>query len=68
MQDTSRSEAVSALATIGVVRITGPFARVEQAWSEAREVVDRATGDEPPLAMIGDFVLPPADGPVSRDF
>jgi len=68
MQDTSLSEAASALATTGAVRITGPFRRVEQAWSKAREVVDGATGDEPPLAIIGDFVLPPADRPPNRDF
>ncbi len=68
MQDTSSREAISALTAIGVVRLSGPFAGLQQAWSEARVVVDGAMGNEPPLAIIGDFVLPPADGPPSRDF
>ncbi len=51
-----------------VVRIAGPFARIDQAWSEARRVVDAATDGEAPLEVIGDFVVPPAGGAPSRDF
>ncbi len=68
MQDASLSKAISALATIGMVHLPGPFARLQRAWSEARAVIDGTMGNEPPLAIIGDFVLPPADGPPSRDF
>lgn len=68
MRENSSREAISALTTIGVVRLSGPFAGLQQAWSQARVVVDGAMCNEPPLAIIGDFVLPPADGPPSRDF
>jgi Taurine catabolism dioxygenase TauD, TfdA family len=50
------------------VRIQGPFARIDQAWSEARCVIDGVTAGGAPLAIIGDFVIPPACGPSSRDF
>lgn len=58
----------STLAVSGVVRIPGPFARAEQAWSEAHGVIDGARGGEGSLEIIGEFVVPPADGPPSRDF
>jgi hypothetical protein len=61
-------EASRALADGGVVRIAGPFARTDRAWDEARFVVDGATGGDRRLVVIGDFVVPPADGPPSRDF
>jgi hypothetical protein len=67
MTDTS-AQACSTLAVSGVVRIPGPFARAEQAWGEARAVIDGATAGDNPLAVIGDFLVPPADGPPSRDF
>lgn len=46
MQDTSSREAISALATIGAVRLSGPFAGLQQAWSEACAVVDPAAGPQ----------------------
>jgi hypothetical protein len=52
----------------GVARIAGPFTRIDQAWSEARLVVDAVTDCEPPLAIVGDFVIPSAGGPPSREF
>jgi hypothetical protein len=65
---TSAHEDRSTLAVSGAVRIPGPFAQAEQAWSEARAVIDEASGGEGSLDIIGEFVLPPADGPPSRDF
>jgi hypothetical protein len=56
------------LCDAGVVRITGPFAPIERAWSKARRVVDAVTDGESPLEIIGDFVIPPENGPPSRDF
>ena len=47
------------------VRIRGPFERPDDAWDAARAIVDVA---EPALDVIGDFVIPPADGRPSRDF
>ncbi len=61
-------EARGTLPVSGVVRIPGPFARAERAWGEARAVIAGATGGDDPLAVIGDFVVPPAHGPPSRDF
>jgi hypothetical protein len=61
-------EHVDALGTLGFVRITGPFARIQDAWAAARALIDAASADDGPLAMIGDFVLPPPGGPPSRDF
>jgi hypothetical protein len=56
------------LGDVGVVRIAGPHTRIDEAWREARRVVDEVTEGESPLAIIGDFVIPPAGGPPSRDF
>ena len=64
----STSEHHEALGDVGVVQILGPFTRIDEAWSEARHVVDAVTDGDPPLAIIGDFVVAPAGGPPSRDF
>ncbi|MFL5828934.1 MAG: hypothetical protein ACJ76X_03365 [Solirubrobacteraceae bacterium] len=64
----SQSEHLSALARVGFTLILGPFGNPDQAWREARRVVDGATAPEVPLTMIGDFVVAPAGGPPSRDF
>lgn len=64
----STSERRTVLGEVGVVRIVGPFVRLDQAWSEARAVVDAATDGDAPLAVIGDFVIPPTHGPASRNF
>jgi hypothetical protein len=54
------------LLELGFVPI-GPFADREDAWNAAQAIVNQANA-EPPLAVIGDFVIPPSDGPPSRDF
>jgi hypothetical protein len=48
--------------------VRGPFADPEEAWSAARRLIGEAAGDTGPLSVIGDFVLPPRDGPPSRNF
>ena len=48
------------------MRLAGPFDDVAAAWRAADEVVAGCAGE--PLDVIGDFVIPPADGPPSRDF
>lgn len=48
------------------MRLAGPFADHAAAWQAADEVVTGCAGE--PLDVIGDFVVPPADGPPSRDF
>jgi Taurine catabolism dioxygenase TauD, TfdA family len=47
----------------GLDDVDGAF-EVARALIDARSAVDRAT----PLAVVGDFVLPPVDGPDNRDF
>src|ERR1700704_2916817 len=54
------------LLELGFVPI-GPFPDREDAWNAAQAIVNQANA-EPPLAVIGDFVIPPSDGPPSRDF
>jgi hypothetical protein len=54
------------LVELGFVLIR-PFADREDAWKAAEAIVDEANADAP-LAVIGDFVIPPSDGPPSRDF
>jgi hypothetical protein len=68
LDGTSITEHHEVLGGVGVVRIAGPFTRIYEAWSAARLVVDGVTDGEPPLAIIGDFVISPAGGPPSRDF
>lgn len=48
--------------TDGFVRIRGPFGTVAEAWRAAEEQVEGG------LQVLGDFVVPPAGGPASRDF
>jgi len=57
-----------ALAAEGFARVDGHFARPQDAWSAAREVIGTAAPGEAPLAVIGDFVVPPPDGPPARNF
>jgi len=52
---------------VGFVRFDEPFATREDAWNAARTVIEKA-GGEPAIEMIGDFVIPPLEGPPSRDF
>ena len=48
----------------------GDFPSCDEAFEAARAVVGRRCGADgvEPLAVIGDFVIPPADGVPSRDF
>jgi hypothetical protein len=58
------------LSTCGYVLIEGPFLSSQDARAAADAVVDssRQFGGFAALTVIGDFLLPPADGKVSRDF
>jgi hypothetical protein len=58
------------LVTSGVTLIPGPFATAQAAFAAAIGVIEavHAESRRPPLEVIGDFVIPPADGPPSRDF
>ena len=68
MQTTTISSDPAAHNGVGFTRIEGPFAQPGDAWIAARALVDVAEEFEFPLEVIGDFVVPPADGPPSRDF
>ena len=68
MSETLTSEDRGALGALGFLEIRGPFAEPDDAWNAARTVIDAAAATEAPLAVIGDFVIPPPDGPPSRDF
>ena len=57
-----------ALRDHGFVVEPGPFAQLQDAWSAARGLVDEAAATDARLAVVGDFVIPPPDGPSSRDF
>ena len=64
----SISEDRTTLSDHGFVVEPGPFARLQDAWSAARVLVDTAAATGTRLAVVGDFVIPPPDGPQSRDF
>lgn len=59
---------VGELGSMSFIRIAGPFARPVDAWNAARMVVDEAVAPEAALEIIGDYVVPPREGPASRDF
>lgn len=65
--DDSRADA---LTKCGVIYLNGPFAREREALDAAEEVLEALDPDPgfPPLAVIGDFIVPPPDAPPSRDF
>ena len=50
-----------ALDTSGFAHLAGPFLSPEEAFDAVREAIG-------PMEVIGDFVLPPLEGPPSRDF
>ena len=58
----------TALTTRGYVLCDQLFAGPEEAFTRARSLIEDRDGDEGPLSIIGDFVLPPSDGPPTRDF
>jgi hypothetical protein len=62
------TDVTDALATTGFVHIRKPFATTEDAWLEASTAIRAHAAHEPTLEVIGEFVLPPAGGPPSRDF
>jgi hypothetical protein len=57
---------VAELRQRGFAWIRGWIGGATEAFGVARELID-AAGDRP-LSVVGDFVLPPSDGPPSRDF
>jgi hypothetical protein len=63
-------DGAAALSDRGFWLADGPFATRDEAFEAARTVVGRRCGADgvEPLPVIGDFVLPPPDGAVSRDF
>jgi hypothetical protein len=58
------------LDSIGFARFAGPFATFDEASSVASGVVDacRLDHDLPPLAVIGDFLVPAPGAEETRDF
>ena len=65
---TSPAAADGLLGRQGFVHLPGPYARPADAWRAARHVVEAAHPAGPQLSVVGDFVIPPPDGPVARDF
>lgn len=58
------------LGSSGFATIAGPFLTIDEALTTAAAVIE-SVHREPrrqPLEIVGDFVIPPADGPSSRDF
>lgn len=54
--------------TSGAIRLTASFKHLNDAWSAAEAIVAERTAADMPVEVIGDFVIPPEDGPPSRDF
>ena len=63
-------ERAAELCRHGFVWIRAGFGSAELAFDEARSVVDECCVEEdlPAVAVVGDFILPPPDGSLSRDF
>jgi Taurine catabolism dioxygenase TauD, TfdA family len=51
----------------GYVHVRQRFASVGAAWAAATTVIESASGNEP-LEVIGEFVIPPVEGPAIRSF
>lgn len=59
----------TALTDNGFVLLGEPFPEADQAFAYAHSLIEqRDREDIAPLSVIGDFLLPPADGPATRDF
>jgi hypothetical protein len=58
------------LRSSGFVRVDERFRATAEAFEVARTVIDARCGEDglDPLSIIGDFVLPPAEGRETRDF
>jgi hypothetical protein len=68
--DLSNVGPAAALDTSGFTSIAGPLSTTQEAFAVAAAVIG-AVHDErhqPSLEIIGDFVIPPIEGPPSRDF
>lgn len=50
------------------MHLTGPFTDPERAFTVARGLLDALADEHGALEVIGDFVIPPAGDPPSRDF
>jgi hypothetical protein len=68
--DLSEMDQATTLMASGFTSLNGPFGTTEQAFVAAEAVIKEADADShpQPLEVIGDFVIPPAAGPPSRDF
>jgi len=64
--ESARKSPADSLRFVGFVRASGPFDSVSHAWSTARALLEAATQDC--LEVLGDFVIPPPEGPPSRGF
>ncbi len=62
------SQAVGVFEASGAIRLAGPFGHLEDAWSAAEAIVAERTEADRRVEVIGDFVIPPVEGPPSRDF
>lgn len=62
--------AAAELSSQGFARVGGPFATSDDAFRIAGELTERSRLEQglSPLSIIGDFVVPPLDGPQTRDF
>lgn len=62
-----RSEA---LGKSGLAVLDGPYSTVEEAFDAASSVIAAVPADPrmPPIEVSGEFLVPPPDGPPSRDF
>ena len=58
------------LSSSGFVRIDKRLLTAAEAFALASSVIEADYGENSlgPLSIIGDFVLPPVDGPETRDF
>lgn len=70
MGGTTTGQRTDALAEQGFVSLAGGFETVGEAFGAAAELLSAVPpeSDLPPLEVIGDFTIPPVDGPPSRDF
>ena len=57
-----------ALTALGYVLCVESFPSADEAFTRARSLIEDRDRDDGPLSIIGDFVLPPSDGPSTRDF
>jgi hypothetical protein len=56
------------LTSRGFVWLSGPFSSPADAWRCADGLIDSHMSRDADLEVIGNFLIPPVDGPPSRDF